>query len=110
LFLLGLAYALKHDKHVRVDILYTHFSPRTKAWLQIGTMLLFVIPFSALIIYFSLDFVVQSLAQHEGSPDPGGLCCRYLVKSLVVIAFLQLLLQGVGETIKAWERLRGEAR
>ena len=106
LFLLGLAYALKHDKHVRVDILYTRFPPRLKEWVRIVSMLLFVVPLSLLIVWFSWDFVLQSYLQHEGSPDPGGLCCRYVIKSFVIVAFVLLALQAVSETIKSFVRLR----
>ena len=106
LFLLGLAYALKHDKHVRVDILYTRFSPRMKEIIRIVTMLLFVIPFGLLVVWYSWDFTLQSFLQHESSPDPGGLCCRWIIKSFVVVAFGLLMLQAVSETIKAFYRLR----
>ncbi len=106
LFLMGLSYALKHDKHVRVDILYTHFSPKLKEWVKVVTMLLFVIPLGLLVVYFSSDFVWQSFVQHEGSPDPGGLCCRYIIKSVVIFAFLLLILQAISETIKAFYRLK----
>ena len=106
LFLLGFAYALKHDKHVRVDILYTRFPPRVKEWVRIVSMLLFVIPLSLLIVWYSGDFVLQSYLQHEGSPDAGGLCCRYVIKSFVIVAFVLLALQAVSETIKSFDRLR----
>ena len=105
LFLLGLAYTLKHDKHVRVDILYTRFSPRFKEYVRIATMLLFVIPLGLLVVWFSWDFTLQSFLQHEGSPDPGGLCCRYVIKSFVIVSFGLLILQAVSETIKAFYRL-----
>ncbi|WP_457592555.1 TRAP transporter small permease subunit [Hydrogenimonas sp.] len=108
-FLFGLSYALKHDKHVRVDILYARFSPRTKAYIQIASMLFFVIPLALLIVWFGVDFTLQSYLQHETSPDPGGLCCRYIVKSFIVLAFVLLVLQALSETIKALYRL-GELR
>ena len=105
LFLLGLAYALKHDKHVRVDILYTRFSPRMKEYVKIVSMLFFVIPLGLLVVWFSWDFVVQSFVQHEMSPDPGGLCCRYIIKSFIIVAFVLLILQAFSETIKSLYRL-----
>jgi TRAP-type mannitol/chloroaromatic compound transport system permease small subunit len=105
LFLLGLAYALKHDKHVRVDILYTRFSPRFKEVVRIVSMLFFVVPLGLLVVWFSWDFVLQSFAQQEMSPDPGGLCCRYIVKSFVIVAFVMLILQALSESIKAFYRL-----
>ncbi len=105
IFLLGLSYALKHDKHVRVDILYTRFSPRMKEYVKIASMLFFVIPLAALVVWFGFDFALQSYLQHEASPDPGGLCCRYIVKGFIVVAFSLLVLQAVSETIKSLYRL-----
>lgn len=105
LFLLGLSYALKHDKHVRVDILYARFSPRMKAYVQIVSMLFFVIPLGLLVVWFSWDFTLQSFVQNEMSPNPGGLCCRYIIKSFIIIAFFLLILQAVSEIIKALYRL-----
>ncbi|WP_456323003.1 TRAP transporter small permease subunit [Hydrogenimonas sp.] len=105
LFLLGLSYALKHDKHVRVDILYTHFSPRMKEFVKIVSMLLFVMPLGLLVVWFSWDFVAQSFVQHEMSPDPGGLCCRYVIKSFIIAAFVLLVLQAISETIKSFYRI-----
>ncbi len=105
LFLLGLSYALKHDKHVRVDILYSRFSPRTKIYVHIFSMLFFVVPLALLVVWFSWDFTLQSFLQKEASPDPGGLCCHYIIKSFILISFGLLLLQAISETIKAIYRL-----
>jgi TRAP-type mannitol/chloroaromatic compound transport system permease small subunit len=105
LFLLGISYALKHDKHVRVDLFYTRFSPKFKEIIRIISMIFFVIPLGALIVWFSWDFVLQSFVQNEMSPDPGGLCCRYIIKSFIILAFLLLVLQAISETIKAFYRL-----
>jgi len=105
LFLLGLSYALKHNKHVRVDLFYTRFSPKFKEIVQIITMIFFVIPLGLLVVWFSWDFVLQSFMQGEMSPDPGGLCCRYIIKSFVIISFILLILQAISETIKAFYRM-----
>jgi len=105
LFLLGLSYALKQNKHVRVDIFYDRFSPKFKEIVQIITMIFFVIPLGLLIVWFSWDFVLQSFMQGEMSPDPGGLCCRYIIKSFVIISFILLILQAISETIKAFYRM-----
>ncbi len=109
LFLLGISYALKHDKHVRVDLLYDRFSPRVKEYINIFSMIFFVIPLAALIAWFGFDFTIQSYLQHEASPDPGGLCCRYIIKSFILLAFVLLALQAVSEVIKSLYRI-GEMR
>ena len=101
LFLLGLSYALKHNKHVRVDLFYARFSSKFKEIVQIITMIFFVIPLGLLVVWFSWDFVFQSFIQSEMSPDPGGLCCRYIIKSFIIISFILLILQAVSETIKS---------
>ncbi|WOE68794.1 TRAP transporter small permease subunit [Hydrogenimonas thermophila] len=105
LFLLGLSYALKHNKHVRVDLFYVRMSAKFKEIVQIITMIFFVIPLGLLVVWFSWDFVLQSFLQGEMSPDPGGLCCRYIIKSFVIISFILLILQAISETIKAFYRL-----
>ncbi len=108
IFLLGLSYTLKHDKHVRVDIFYMRYSPKTKAILNIFSQIFLILPFVALVVYVSWDFVAMSYAQHEGSSDPGGLCCRYVIKSAVILAFVLLGLQSISEIYKNFLRLKGE--
>lgn len=104
-FLLGISYALKHDKHVRVDIFYERYSEESRALIQIFSMLFLVIPFSLLIIYNAWDMMMQSYLQHEISSDPGGLTHRYLIKGMIVIAFVLLIVQAVSEILKAYHAL-----
>ncbi len=105
-FLLGAAYVLKSDAHVRVDIIYTKLSARAKAWIDIFGTLVFLIPFCALGIWFSLGYVERSWAVLEQSPNPGGLP-RYPIKTVIVIAFAMLILQGLSEIIKKAAFLAG---
>ncbi len=106
IFLLGLSWALKADEHVRVDIFYAKFSDKTKAIVNIISMLLLIIPFSILIIYFGSNFVYLSYLQGEISSDPGGLCCRYVIKSFILVGFILLSLQAISELIKNIKILR----
>lgn len=98
IFLLGAAYTLKHDRHVRVDVLYVKLSARVKAWIDFFGSLVFLIPFSILVIWSSRDFVLTSFRISEISPDPGGLPARYILKACIPIAFALLLLQGLSLT------------
>jgi len=100
IILLGISYALKEGAHVRVDIFYAQFSTRTQAIVDLVSLLLFILPFSALIIYMGYDFVLQSFVQMEGSSDPGGLPYRFLVKSLMILSFALLILQALSELNK----------
>lgn len=106
--LFGIAYTLKENAHVRVDIFYTSYSEKTKALLNSVASLFFILPFSLLIIYISLDFVEMSFIQIESSSNPGGLEYRYLVKALLPLSFLFLSLQALSdsfESFKAWKSL-----
>lgn len=97
LFLLGAAYTFKHDGHVRVDVLYRsqRFSERHRAWVDLLGSLFFLLPFCLVIIVSSLSFVSASFQILEGSPDPGGLPLRFLLKAAIPLSFGLLLLQGV---------------
>ncbi len=105
IFLLGISYTLKHDKHVRVDIFYERYSKNTRALIQIFSMLLLVIPFSLLIMNDAWDMMMQSYFQQEISSDPGGLTHRYLIKGMIVVAFGLLIIQAVSEVLKAFHSL-----
>ncbi|HEV2147457.1 MAG TPA: TRAP transporter small permease subunit [Longimicrobiaceae bacterium] len=107
-FLLGAAYALKEDAHVRVDVLYGRLGPRGKAWIDLLGTVLFLIPFCVLMLWVSWPSVVASWAVREVSPDPGGLP-RYPIKAVVLVAFALLLLQGVAQIWKQVALLRGAA-
>ncbi len=100
-FLLSAGYAFKHDQHVRVDLFYTRFSPRKKAWINLVGTLLFLIPWCIVIIATSTRYTYNSWLIGESSSDPGGLPARYLIKFSMVIGFVLLLYQGVLEVIKS---------
>ena len=100
IFLIGAAYTLKHDAHVRVDMLYQRLGTQGRAWVDLLGTLLFLLPFCVLVMAGSAPFVLNAFSLHEVSPDPGGLGYRYLIKSAIPLGFLLLALQGVAEAIK----------
>ena len=108
IFLLGLTYALKHDKHVRVDIFFERYSHDARAIVQILSMLLLVIPFSLLFLNDAYDMTVQSYLQNEISSDPGGLTHRWVIKAMLVLAFVLLVLQALSEVLKSYHRLENK--
>lgn len=99
MFLLGAAYTLKRDAHVRVDVLTSRLSPRGRAWIDIGGTVLFLIPFCVMMLWVSFPAVMNSFAVREGSPDPGGLP-RYPIKAAIPLGFTFLLLQGLSLLIR----------
>ena len=106
MFLLGMAYTLKADAHVRVDVWYTRLSARRQAWVNLLGTLLFLLPFCYLVIDRSWNFAMSGYRMGESSPDPGGLPARWLIKFTVPLGFALLLLQGVAEALKAIRVIR----
>lgn len=107
IFLLGAAYGLEQDAHVRVDVLYSRLSEKGRAWIDLAGSLLFLLPFCVLMLWVSWPAVVSSWAIREDSPDPGGLV-RYPIKTVLLICFVLLFLQGVSQIVKQVTILRGE--
>ena len=106
LFLLGAAYTLGRDRHVRVDVIYGRLSSRARAWIDLAGTVLFLVPFCVVVLVVSWPSVHNSWEVLEVSPDPGGLP-RYPIKSAILVAFLLLLAQGVSMAIKRVAFLRG---
>jgi len=101
IFLIGAGYTLFHDGHVRVDIIYQRLNAKGRAWINLLWVLLFLIPGCVMIIATSWHFVLRSWAVLEGSPDPGGIHFRFLVKGCIPLGFTLLLLQGISLGIKS---------
>lgn len=108
IFLLGLSYALKHDKHVRVDIVFINYSSDTKHLVQILSMIFLLLPFSIFILNGSFGMTIQSFMQDEISSDPGGLPYRFIIKGVLFLAFFLLILQAISEIIKAYSKLKSK--
>jgi TRAP-type mannitol/chloroaromatic compound transport system permease small subunit len=105
LILFGCSYALRHGDHVRVDIIYGKFTERNKLFVDLVSAILCVL-ISGLFMWFSLHYVQQAYAIDEGSPDPGGIPHRYIIKSLIPIGFALLLLQSIATALGCIEKLR----
>lgn len=99
-FMLAMAYALKHDEHVRVDIFYRKKSQRFRNRVNLFGHIFFLLPTSLFILFMSWSYVAQSWSVLEGSQEAGGLAFVYILKSLLVIMPLLLIFQGISEIIK----------
>jgi TRAP-type mannitol/chloroaromatic compound transport system permease small subunit len=119
IFLLGFSYILKHNANVRVDFLYARWSPRRKALVDFFGTLFFLIPFTLIGIYISLNPVLQSWGQlpdgtidiafWEISPDPDGLP-RAPIKTMLIVGLMLLFLQAVSQLIKNGAMLTGHLK
>lgn len=106
MFLLGAGYALKHDEHVRVDVIFTNLSRERQAMVDIFGLIFFMFPVALLIAYMSIPMVTNSIRINEMSSDPGGLL-RWPIKILIPLGFLLLAFQGISELIKKIAIARG---
>ncbi|SUO93489.1 TRAP transporter small permease subunit [Suttonella ornithocola] len=99
-FMLGAAWALQTNAHVRVDIFYRKFSAQKKAVADIIGTVFFLLPFAVLVGYYGYKYASGSWAQHEGSPQAGGLPYVYLLKSLLPAFAGLILIQGIAELLR----------
>ncbi len=106
-FMLAGAYTLRHNGHVRVDIIYRSLGPRGRAWVDLLGSLLLLLPVCAFIFWSSWDYVLDSWALREGSREAGGLPWVYLLKSTILLMAALLSLQAVAEIIRNILVLRG---
>lgn len=106
IFLLGAAYGVNKDVHVRVDVMFSRFTERTRAIIDLVGSVLFLIPFCILMLYVSYPPVMNSVSIREMSPDPGGLP-RYPIKALILVSFGLLVLQALSHVVKQVDVIRG---
>jgi len=103
IFMLGAAYTLKNNMHVRIDIFYSKFSKNKKNKVNFYGTLFFLIPTCVLIFFTSYNYVLSSILLLESSKEAGGLSTIYILKSYIILLSFSLLLQGFSELIKNFE-------
>ena len=94
IFLLGAAYTLKHDKHVRVDVIYAKLGKRAKAWINLAGVVVFLLLFCFIVIWVSVPNVLDSFELGEES-ETGGLPARYVIWACIPLGLALLFFQGV---------------
>lgn len=99
-FMLGAAYTLKREGHVRVDIVYRNYSPRARAWVNAVGALVLGLPLAVFIGWGAWDFVVNAWVIREISPDAGGLPWVYWLKSLIPLMAALLCLQLFADLLR----------
>lgn len=109
-FMLGIAYTLKHDGHVRVDIFYARRSVRGRAWTDLAGHLLLLLPVTVTLCWLSLPYVGASWRILEGSSEVGGIPGIFLLKTLIPLMALLLLAQGLSRILRAVQTIRSLGR
>ncbi len=103
--LLGMSYALHHGEHVRVDVFYERMSERARVLVDIATALLTMVV-GLYLAWLAIPYVEASFSMGQGSPDPGGLPHRFLLKAFIPIGFGLLALQAMGALGKSLQQLK----
>ncbi len=105
-FLLAAAYTLLNGEHVKIDVIYSHWSKRTQIWIDVLGFIFFLLPFCAAILWFSIPFFLKGYNSGEVSSNAGGLIL-WPVYAMMPLGFFLLLLQGISELIKRIAFLQG---
>lgn len=106
LFLFGLSHTMVHDDHVRVDVLHEGFGTRTKAWVDLIGIALFLIPFIVVLLWFAGPFVAKAFADGERSASPAGLSHYWIIKSALPAGLVLLLAAAVSRAIRCVMAIR----
>jgi len=102
----GAATTFRMNEHVRVDVLYALYPNRARLWLDFWGGIIFFLPMTIIIGYYSWEFFITSVIQNETSSNPGGLI-RWPVRGVITLGFFLLTLQGISEIIKRYAALTG---
>ncbi len=105
-FLVGAAWAMQQQAHVRVDIFYSRFSAKTRAWIDLLGSLFFLLPVMIFVAWISWEYVSDSWAVLEGSREAGGLPAVFLLKSLILVLALMLTLQAFVQIYRSLQLIK----
>ncbi len=108
-FMLGAAYTLQRDEHVRVDIFYRDMSERGRAWVNLLGTLFFIFPMCAFFMWAAWDYVAVSWSIGEVSRNAGGLPFPFipLLKSVLIVMPLAVALQGTSLLLRSIKGIKG---
>ena len=98
-FMLGAGYGFLHNVHVRIDVVASRLSDRTRNWIDVGGVIVFLLPFCAMMIYMGVPLLERAYVSGETSFSPGGLI-RWPIYALIPVGFALLALQGLSELAK----------
>jgi len=107
MFMAVAGYTLLIDGHVRVDILYRPASPRRKAIMDLIGVLLFLLPFCAVVWLWGFEYVQRAWMLREGSANPGGMPGLYILKSFILVFVVLVGLQGIAMALRSVLVLKG---
>jgi TRAP-type mannitol/chloroaromatic compound transport system permease small subunit len=99
-FMFGIGYAVMHDSHVRVDVLAANFRPKARAWVELLAIVMIILPMCYIIVSYAIPFVEASYNRGERSSAPGGLANRWMIKGVIVLAFIYIGLAAFARLLR----------
>lgn len=109
-FMIGIAAAITHDSHIRVDLLSSRFRPRTRAAIEILMILFIILPLCWLMIDYGYAFTERAWRLNERSSNVGGLGNRWAIKGVIVLAFVLMAIASLARLLRAAAVLFGVPR
>ena len=109
-FMLGIGFAIIHDAHVRVDVVASQLGATLRAWIEVFMIVAIIFPLCWIIIDYGYTFTERSFARNERSSHPGGLANRWMIKSVIVIAFGVIALAALARLLRVMAFLFGFPR
>jgi len=106
-FMIGLSYCADVDRHVRVDVIAEKWSLRTRAWIELVGLTMFLLPFSIIVAIEGIPYAKSAWDFHEVSAAPGGLPYRWVLKSFIPIAFVLMALTAFSRLTRCTTLLFG---
>jgi TRAP-type mannitol/chloroaromatic compound transport system permease small subunit len=107
-FLVGAAYTMQQEAHVRVDIFYSKLSTKHRAWIDLLGGLFLLMPMMLFVAWISWEYVLDSWNVLEGSREASGLPGVYLLKSLILLMAVLLVLQSIAQIMRSLQIIKGE--
>jgi TRAP-type mannitol/chloroaromatic compound transport system permease small subunit len=102
--MVALSYTMTGNGHVRVDVLHRRFGVRTKQILEMVWIIIALIPLYIVTLVYGWNFAIESFSIMEGSPDPGGMPYRWIVKAFIPLASVLLMLTAILRAILIWSK------
>jgi TRAP-type mannitol/chloroaromatic compound transport system permease small subunit len=106
-FLLAQAWCVNNDGHVRIDVFAEHFRNRTKCWIELLGLVVWLLPFILVVAWYSVPFVAYSFRIGEISEAPGGLPYRFAIKAFLFVGFVLLGIAAVSRLTRVLAALAG---
>ena len=99
-FMLGLAYAITNNSHIRIDIIHMAMSKRLQHFFEIFGIIFLLMPFLLIMLDFSFDYAVYSFTHNESSQSPSGLPYRWIIKSVIPLSMLLMIIAALARLIQ----------